>query len=328
MMIGYYRFILACLVLISHIGITIYGFNPGVIAVISFYMLSGYVVSYLFLDKFDGKINNLYKFYIERGLRIFPLYIYIIFLSILFLLWSGYGHPHYAFYNILKNVIIIPLNYYMYIDSTILQNPKWWLIPPAWSLGVELQVYLILPFLLIFTRFRIVTFIISIFIYMFANFGILHTDYFGYRLVPGVIFIFLIGYMIYKKEKKIIRYILIGVYLLFLIIFIILYMKNMLYHPFAGETLLGVLIGLPLIYSMTSTSVRLPYNHFIGDLSYGVFLSHFLMIWINDYVKWIGTDSIWYIPYLICGSLLVSLVGILLIESSIKKYRMKLTQTI
>jgi len=44
---GLYRLLLAMMVAISHAGIRPYGYNPGVIAVISFVILSGYVMSFL-----------------------------------------------------------------------------------------------------------------------------------------------------------------------------------------------------------------------------------------------------------------------------------------
>ena len=49
-MFGYIRFALAFLVMLSHIGVRVYGLNPGVMAVVIFYILAGYVVSHLFND--------------------------------------------------------------------------------------------------------------------------------------------------------------------------------------------------------------------------------------------------------------------------------------
>ncbi len=40
-MFGYYRFFLACLVLMSHLGVSLQGFNGGVAAVISFICFQG-----------------------------------------------------------------------------------------------------------------------------------------------------------------------------------------------------------------------------------------------------------------------------------------------
>mgnify|MGYP003343567634 FL=1 len=42
---GYLRLILALLVLLSHAGWRVAGLNPGVTAVIGFYLISGYVMA-------------------------------------------------------------------------------------------------------------------------------------------------------------------------------------------------------------------------------------------------------------------------------------------
>ena len=57
---GTYRFILALLVLISHAGVSIGDYNPGVMAVISFYLLSGYVMTILINKYYPGTINMRY----------------------------------------------------------------------------------------------------------------------------------------------------------------------------------------------------------------------------------------------------------------------------
>ena len=44
---GILRFILAILVLLSHTGVSLLGLNPGVMAVIVFYAISGYVMAAL-----------------------------------------------------------------------------------------------------------------------------------------------------------------------------------------------------------------------------------------------------------------------------------------
>jgi len=148
-MFGYLRFFLAYLVLLSHIYIKFYGLNVGVFAVVMFYILAGYVVSHLYLDILPKTKNRVFLFYKDRFLRIFPLYIYIAIITLLFLYITDYGNPKYSIQNIVSNFTIIPLNYYMYIDTTILQKPSWWLIPPTWSLGTELQAYILLSIVIL-----------------------------------------------------------------------------------------------------------------------------------------------------------------------------------
>ncbi len=328
-MFGYYRFFLASLVLLSHTGITLHGLNFGVSAVVSFYILAGFVVSHLFAKIFVSVQAPYFLFYYERALRIFPLYLFISLLTLIFVGITQYGEPTYNFTAIINNILIIPLNYYMLIDNSILQEPKWWLIPPAWSLGVELQAYLFLPFILHFKPVKIILATASLFIFLMANIGILHTDYFGYRLLPGVLFMFILGISIHNRTSQESKadlfdsYFPIFVYVILLFLMITLSMQKMLHTPFIRETILGILIGLPLISHMAKRQSSLPLNHFIGNLSYGLFLSHFLAIWMIDNYAWADRSSHpgFYFALLFAISVTISLLGLFLIERKIQHYR-------
>lgn len=49
--------------------------------------------------------------------------------------------------------------------------------------------------------------------------------------------------------------------------------------PFNAEVLLGVIVGVPMIFLLARTSSgRL--DQLLGNISYGVFLNHFLLIWV------------------------------------------------
>ena len=76
-MFGYLRFILAYAVMLSHIGVRVHGLNPGVMAVVVFYLLAGYVVSFLYRELFASRQERLRYFYMDRIKRIFPLYLYV-----------------------------------------------------------------------------------------------------------------------------------------------------------------------------------------------------------------------------------------------------------
>ncbi len=278
-MFGYLRFILSILVMLSHLNIRFFTLNQGVFAVTIFYILAGFVVSYLYSSIIPNRKYKILLFYKDRINRIFPLYLYMVILTIIFLLLTNYGNPNFNLLNLFYNITIIPLNYYMYIDSTILTNPSWCLIPPAWSLGTELQAYLLLPFALISLRFRYFSLFFSFTVYALANFTILQPDYFGYRFIIGIFFIFLIGTFIQESKYKP----LILIWILTLILISTLIYLNLEKIAYARETSIGILIGIPLIYILSKVKIKLPFNPIFGSLSYAIFLSHFLSIWIIDY---------------------------------------------
>lgn len=267
-MFGYLRFFLASLVLISHVGISIQGANPGVAAVVSFYMLAGFVVCNLFLKMFISGKPLYVRFYYERALRIFPLYLFVVVLTLAFIMLTKYGSPRFELGTLINNILVIPLNYYMVLDNSVLQEPKWWLVPPAWSLGVELQAYLVLPFIIYFKPVKIVAAIISLCVFCVASFGFIHTDYFGYRLLLGVLFIFILGTSIYKNtldmgESDVFDKIFpVLVYATMIFLLIILGVLGKLLQPYVRETVFGILIGMPVIIYLAKSRVRLPMNIF------------------------------------------------------------------
>lgn len=323
-MFGYLRFSLAFAVLLSHVGLTLYTLNPGVIAVVIFYILAGYVVSHLYKDIFSKKhttlLSTLIHFYKNRLLRIFPLYLYVISITIIFLLITSYKNPEFTPITLLNNLSIIPLNYYMYIDSTILKAPDWWLIPPAWSLGTELQAYLLLPFALIFQRVKLLLAFASFLIYTTANFSILNPDYFGYRFIVGVFFIFLLGSAIqtYKKADKLFLLIIWTALFALLVIFTL---TDSFSPTYTRETLIGLLLGIPLVLLLSKTKTKLPHNKLLGSFSYGIFLTHFLSLWILDFFGIPPATTPLYIAQISLLSLILAGLGLKLVTKNPNKFQ-------
>ena len=333
-LIGYLRFFLAFLVMISHVGTRFWGMNPGVWAVVVFYILAGHVITHLLLDIFWGNGKNAKYYYIDRILRIFPLYLFICGLTSLFLIVTDFGNPQFKPVNCINNFLIVPLNYYMYDFNKIViltgTNPPWWLIPPAWSLGAEVQTYFMLPFLLKWKKLGIVTVLLSLTVYSAANLSLIHSDYFGYRLLPGVIFIFIVGSLIQKTAtgtaEKYEKLTLISVYIFCLLWFIYFVLIKGIYGAYTRETLLGVLIGSPLVYTgIKLRKKRLPFNRLAGNLSYGLFLSHFPSIWL---LEWAGLkeNSHLFLPVLFLVSTFFAFIGVKLIDEKIERFRFQLSR--
>jgi peptidoglycan/LPS O-acetylase OafA/YrhL len=136
-MFGTYRFILAAFVALSHFGITIAGFNPGQWSVICFYTLSGLLMERQF-HKLSKNGNGTAAFYLDRFLRIYPLFLVVVLIASVGsqISWAAMA----------ANVTLLPLNY-----SSLLNIPM--LIGPSWSLACEVHFYLLVP-LLAFCRQR------------------------------------------------------------------------------------------------------------------------------------------------------------------------------
>ncbi len=323
-MLGYIRLLLALCVLLSHVNVRVYDLNPGVIAVIIFYLLAGMVVSHLWQDVFVEPQGRLWRFYRDRLLRIMPMYILVLSISAVFLLSTGYGQSRYSPLALINNILLIPLNYYMYIDSTIMQSPKWCFIPQAWSLGAEMQAYLLLPLALMNRKLRYGLFLISFAVYIAANLNYLPADYFGYRLLCGVFFIFLTGALMHKAQQspqK--RGLLIAFYLLLALMYVFFAVHVGFIYAYTQETLIGLLIGIPLIMFASKVKYKIPYNSLAGSVSYVVFLIHFLVIWAM--FAWVGVEKIEgiYLLEVITITLFLAFCMVQLFENKINSIRLR-----
>jgi peptidoglycan/LPS O-acetylase OafA/YrhL len=117
-------------------------FNNGGIAVTFFFVLSGFLISFLLLRE-QKETNNISikKFYVRRILRIWPLYFLLVFLGtlvipfILDLINNPYEMP-YTF----KDVILYYIFFSPFMVHVLFGHH---LLEPLWSIGVEELFYII-----------------------------------------------------------------------------------------------------------------------------------------------------------------------------------------
>jgi peptidoglycan/LPS O-acetylase OafA/YrhL len=286
-MFGIYNVGLALLVLLSHSGVTIYGHNLGALAVVSFFLISGYTVTFKFKSKAPLNAKVLRHFYTDRFFRLYPVYFGVLVLSYLTikLNFLHFSILDLGVKNILFNLIIIPLDYWKYIDMRVIvinNVPYNALIPPAWWLALEIQFYLISPFIVKFRNLRISLFCLSLMVWLLAAIGILDTPFFGYHLLPGIMFIYILGLeMQLCRKKRRMSKLLHLTWWGALMTMLFLASIGGLQIIYNFEVLTGLLIGIPVVRYLS----RLPYDKGgldtqIGKLAYPIFISHFLVIWL------------------------------------------------
>lgn len=177
------RFIAATLVLLFHVDLClvmnqyktepykIFPFNFGEMAVVLFFVLSGFLITYLLLKEKEVKPISVKAFYTKRILRIWPLYYLLIIVSFLifnrlgFYSWHGLTdnneiHISKALYVFLL-VIICP-------NVALLFTPSLGYANPLWSIGVEEQYYLIWPHIMKRKRPEIFIGIIIVLVFCFS----------------------------------------------------------------------------------------------------------------------------------------------------------------
>ena len=298
-------------------GITISGLNPGVTAVVIFYLLAGQVVCRLWQRQAQLPYPQRVRwFYRDRLWRILPMYGYVLIVG--YTAWLVGADSYFlsstpGLTDWLNNVLVIPLNYYMFN-----QSDTFTLLPPAWSLAVELQFYLLVPILLLRSHWLALAWLMSVAVFVAAQSSLLDTDVFGYRLLAGVGFVFICGCWLATSEdrKHAIQH---PLALTLLWSGISVYVAILLYYPdlrqpFNLEVALGFAAGLPavILVSRWKLTGRLhKAQRLAGALSYGVFLAHFPVIWLLE--LWAPMLS-HNVAAVLAGSTLVALIGHLGVE--------------
>ncbi|MGC3976991.1 MAG: acyltransferase [Paludibacteraceae bacterium] len=297
--------VLACHLLYMNIGERfIVDWSIAHYAVTMFFVISGFLITYLLLQEKTKKGNvDIPKFYFRRILRIWPIYfIYIIFSAITMAIDGQF-----------KEFRTTSLFCFLFISGNFIsffsdKGPK--LIEHFWSIGVEEQFYLFWPWsvkighnakkISIFTLFCIFIYIgIKLIIYKLIG-----PESSIYQFVKQTRFdcmlIGALGAFIYHKRHTLLLKILSNKMLqLISWSFYFLQGFNLIYFPifFAHEAVaiatLVLVIGQihnPLL------SLELPVFNFLGKISYGVYVIHplvlyvsakfFLHFHINIWLKW------------------------------------------
>ena len=306
-MFGYLRFLLAIIVLFSHTGLSPEWGNLGATSVTIFYMLSGFVITNI-LNKLDERGDCLIiNFYIDRFLRIFPLYIISLCFYYLYIIIKN---ADLTTLSLLQNLTLIPCNY--------IKNPT---IPVAWSLALEFQVFLIMP---IIYRNKVLFYslgLISMIIFLASNLSYLNKYTWAYFKLPGVLFIFLTGSIIAQSKLNIIKsYLAIFIALISLSGFFFVEFGFIERGGFQSEVLLGIFLGVLLIIQIKD-SRRLKFNQELGSMSYSIFLIHFLFIFIfRDY----NLNSYFFNLCVFSSSLIFSILAYYLMERKLNNWRISL----
>jgi len=227
---GYIRLALALAVLFGHFGAT-WNILPASNAVQAFYLISGF---YMFLI-LDTKYVDATTFYINRALRLYPSYIFILVCSIVAAATLGATAPYLsaseltdrfakmnvpsALFLVFTNLTILFQDWvlFLHIDGgqSLAWTPEFYkeaypayqmlIVPQAWSLGVEITFYLLAPIL---TRLRsriIILFVVVSFAartYTYFQGLPYFLDPWNYRFFPFEVAVFLVGGLMYRVSKR------------------------------------------------------------------------------------------------------------------------------
>jgi len=267
--------------------------SEGSFGVALFMTLSGFIFTFGLYKK-DIKAKGFFK---NRFIRIYPLYIFLIFMSI-------YLYPSLQ-NNLLESIVLSIFPFFNLSTSTsaIITTGVIASAGMFWAIAVECQFYLVFPFLMKFLnehKFKILWGIIGLFIIirLLAYLGgDVNMSSFGYYSIFGRMDEFIIGMMaayffitkkhFLKKSPK--MYLAISSICLVALLFVI----NRVRHHFGFADFENFYVILPTIEGLVAAlfivsyvnifqhkSVRWPSKALakFGELSYSMYLMHFMII--------------------------------------------------
>jgi peptidoglycan/LPS O-acetylase OafA/YrhL len=270
-------------------------FKNGFYGVDIFFLISGYVITQSILSKFDGNyFTTIINFYINRFKRIFPNLLFILTVSfIIIIIIIPYEHSviHIKYYISsifgISNLLYLSdnKNYFNDLENAFLHT---------WSLGVELQYYILFPLLFFFYKKNSALFFNlnkKFFFLLFFCFFISLSLYiiFSYNNYLALAFYFplfriwefLCGSIVYFINKKIKKNNLYASLALSLILIIIFFgnSQNLIF--------VNILIILLTSIYITKYEKKNFYNHkllnFFGLISYSLYLWHLPIIFLSKY---------------------------------------------
>jgi len=343
------RFFAALLVIITHIeliksnlGIDNSWNNPfieqlGVIGVSFFFVLSGFLITYLLLiEKEKFKKISIKKFYIRRILRIWPLYFFIFILGFIILpMFPFFEIPYFSnqFYenywqNFILYLFIIPNLAFSMFSAVPL-------IGQSWSIGVEEQFYILWPLIIRLKKkitfkflFYLFTIVISLKIivlmislnYIFDWIEVLKK--FTAMLKFENMIIGAMGALVLKNNKtnilKLIYNPILFIFSFFCIFFLIYIIPNKFLD---GKHIIDAIFFIIIILNISSNpksliSLENKVFNFLGKISYGIYMYHMIVIFIS--IKILNTSNLIEENYIIFNVVLYILsLGITILVSNI-----------
>ncbi|MHA6204358.1 acyltransferase family protein [Dyella soli] len=270
---GSFRLLLAIAVLISHSGYWFHGASQGVVAVVSFFVISGYVTTAL-IEKHYNDIAKTPAFLLDRVMRLFPQYLFYLVICIV-LIWMGKGEiaPWLSIspQAVAMNALMVPTNFYMLSDWVQPMNP------PTWTLGLEFTFYILAPALILW-RFRTTSFVLSFVVFLMAFYGVIDTDMYGYRLIAGTLFIFLCGSFMRTSATRTQRILVGAAWIASWGLLGAIVLTSRFDAHYNIEMVVGLIIGIPAVALLSKVRYR-RLDEVFGNISYGVYLNHFPIQW-------------------------------------------------
>lgn len=270
-MLGAFRLLLAITVVASHTGLNVHDAWIGVVAVVIFFMISGYAMTALINARFPDP-DAAPLFYLERIIRLAPQYYFWLAIAAICAFALNWPSPplntSHLVHDVAAYLTVMPLGLQAYLGPANML-----LMSQATTLGIEITLYIFSPWIVRSRWLSWMAALTGLAIYAATLLHWLPGNIFTYYNSPGPIIYYMLGSFVFRRQ-----YVSLTIFSLPLIAIV----AAGLAQKFNVEFLAGVLIGLPALLVLS----RFRQNRFdsmLGDASYGCFLCHGIFVWAFDH---------------------------------------------
>ncbi|MFN0125674.1 MAG: acyltransferase family protein [Verrucomicrobiales bacterium] len=341
------RLLLALWVVATH-GNALFGLSVphAFVAVQCFFIVSGFYMSLILNEKYVGP-GSVPTFFSQRLLRLMPVYWGVLLLTLAAsgLAWGWWGHafpPLQTWHEhggslgggaraflAATNALLFGQNEVMFLgidapsgrlawtaDFEASQPPVWHFlaIPQAWTIELELLFYALAPWL-VRRPLPVVLGVMGVSLGVRAAcyfvFGLRH-DPWTYRFFPNELALFLLGtvaYRIYRSPWRARAAEGLWIWPLFFLFFLLTLAFPFIPVPGQIKAWPYYALATFTIPFLFAESKNWRWDRWIGELSYPIYLIHFLVVWICQAIlpaSWQSNRSLWAMVGSILASILLS----------------------
>lgn len=302
------------------------------LSVILFFVLSGFLITYLLLvEKQKTGTIHLKTFYGKRILRIWPPYFIAVALAVLF-------YPLYK--EVPGNVplnVALPALLLILPNLNVVMGHMLTPLRPLWSIGVEEQFYLVWPLLIRTTKKPVIAILLfGIVYYMLAhNFRYVSSLPYGWIIEPLLLLSPMhimamggVGAWLYFKQHPLLRVfyspVLQGLALLLWAVSYVVFLPIPLRHEVFGVAFLIIILN-----TATNPKTLLSFEgkalNFLGRISYGIYVYH-LFVAVVLYILFKHTTvNRWLISGgILTGTLVMACLSFFYVEKRVMTLRKRL----
>ena len=330
------------------LAVITFHYNPallpgGFIGVDVFLVISGYLITQILMSqKLKSNQNILHTlkfFYFSRIKRIAPAYFVMLFATTVVAAILYIPPDYITFYKSLKSALYFNSNHYFagfgdYFSPSAVEQP----LLHTWSLAVEIQFYLLLPFLVLLLTektlkavyFLLIVSLIALAEYRLRMQGIEQATYYSlFARIPEFLIGGLVALYIKTKPKDQNINLLLSVFGLLLILISFAVLNESSLYP--GIAVLLPAIGASLLIfanasekgksNVVSNLLSFPILVWLGAISYSLYLWHWPILAFFRYYTGVENLTNGYGVFFIVLTLLLASASYYLVENPMRKQR-------